>query len=355
MLDLTRSAEALHVTLRCRGGLEAVLLAELPAFVGAKLVRDAPGGVRIEGTLRGPPASLYAARTMLSFGFHLPTARTGSDPAAAVVAALTSARSLAILRRFTVGPLRYRLAFQAGGKRRATVWNVAGEAVKRAPELVNDPVQSPWEIAVYEAPGLVRLELVPGAPDPRFAYRLGDVPAASHPTIAAALVRLAGARADDVVWDPFVGSGTELCERAIAGAYASLTGSDLDEGALAVAKGNLEAAGVRDAALIQGDATQLRPGGPAPTLIVTNPPLPRRRVQRSADLGPMLDRFVEHAASVLAPGGRMVWISPFPARTRAVAIARGLSLSRALEVDMGGFAAEVQVLLKEEGRPRRGR
>ena len=37
-----------------------------------------------------------------------------------------------------------------------------------------------------------------------------------------------GARADDVVWDPFVGSGTELVERALAGPYARLLGSDTD-------------------------------------------------------------------------------------------------------------------------------
>src|SRR5262249_60017045 len=110
-------------------------------------------------------------------------------------------------------PLRFRLAFRAGGKRRAAVWRVAEEVSRRAPELVNDPTASPWTAEVLEAPGLVRIELVPEIADPRFAYRAGDVPAASHPTIAAALVRVAGARHDDVVWDPFVGSGTELCER----------------------------------------------------------------------------------------------------------------------------------------------
>jgi hypothetical protein len=63
----------------------------------------------------------------------------------------------------------------------------------------------------------------------------------------------------------------------------------------------------------------------------------------------MLDRFLQHAARVLAPGGRIAWISPFPERTRAVALARGLALVRAIEVDMGGFAAEMQVLRKVAG------
>jgi len=344
-LDLTRTTQSLVVALRCRAGLEPILMAELPPALGAKVVREPTGSARVEGTLRGAPASLFAARTMLSFGFPLPAVRAEGDPAAAVIAALTAPRALVILRRFTVGPIRYRLAFPAGGKRRATVWRVAEEAAARVPDLVNDPVDSPWEVVVHEGPGAVRVELCPNVPDPRFAYRRADVPAASHPTIAAALVRAAGVRPDDVVWDPFVGAGLELCERALAGPYVRLTGSDLDEAALAAARANLEAAGARDFALLQGDATELRPSGPRPTLIVTNPPL-GRRVQRSAELGPMLDRFVEHAAAVLSPGGRLVWISPFPERTRGVAAARGLSLSSALRVDMGGFAGELEVLEK---------
>ena len=198
---------------------------------------------------------------------------------------------------------------------------------------------------MYEAPRLVRVELVPGLVDPRFAYRTGDVAAASHPTLAAALARVAGVRDDDVVWDPFVGSGLELCERALAGPYRALVGSDLDEAALEAARGNLEAAGVRGATLLRGDASTLAPPGPRPTLIITNPPL-GRRVQRSAALAPLLDRFIAHAARLLAPGGRMVWISPFPERTRAAAEARGLRVVRARMVDMGGFTAELEELSK---------
>ena len=158
-------------------------------------------------------------------------------------------------------------------------------------------------------------------------------------------MRIAGAHPDDAVWDPFVGSGTELCERALAGPYRSLVGSDMEPRALQIARVNLEAAGVRDALLVQGDAVTRRPPGPPPTRIITNPPL-GRRVQRASALGPMLDRFLVHAADVLAPGGRIVWISPFPRRTREFAATRGLALIEAREVDMGGFTAEMQVLEK---------
>src|SRR5262249_36152420 len=153
-----------------------------------------------------------------------------------------------------------------------------------------------------------------------------------------------GPRGHDVVWDPFVGSGVELCERALSGPYRRLVGSDLDAAALAVARENLATLDARDVTLIQGDATRLRPPGPPITLIVTNPPL-GRRVQRGAALGPVLDRFVAHAARSLATGGRLAWISPFPARTREVAASSGLTLARSLEVDMGGFTAEMQLFV----------
>ena len=336
-----------QVSLYARTGLEEVLLAELGAEGGARIVRDPPGWPRVVVTLRGSPIDLYrAARTFHTLTFPLEPVRfSGGDSAEAIVASLVSPRARAILGRFTEGPLRFRLAFRGGGKRRAAVWRVASEVSTRAPELVNDPTESPWQAEVHEGLGIVRVELRPAIDDPRFEYREGDVPAASHPTIAAALARVAGAREDDVVWDPFVGSGTELVERAKLGPYWRLMGSDIDPRALAIARKNLEAAGVRDALLIEGDASKLRTPGPLPTLIVSNPPL-GRRVQRGSALAPLLDRFVAHAAGVLAPGGRLVWMSPFPRRTEEMAVKKGLALMEAREVDMGGFSAEMQVLVK---------
>ena len=341
-----RASPPVRVVLRCRSGLEEILQDELPPELDPRIRRNPPEGRCVEVMLQGAPIDLFAARTFLSLGFPLePVHVEGGDVGAAVVASLTSPAALAVLRHWTEGPLRFRLSLRAGGKRRSEVWRVAAEVSERVPDLVNDPTGSPWEAEVYEARGVLRVELVPAIADPRFTYRKGDVPAASHPTIAAALVRVAGVRPDDVVWDPFVGSGTELCERAFAGKYDRLMGSDLEPRALEVARGNLEAAGVKDVVLLEGNAATLRPPGPAPTLIITNPPL-GRRVQRSAALGPTLDRFVSNVADVMAKGGRLVWISPFPGRTRDIGAARGLTLKLAREVDMGGFAAEMQVMVK---------
>ncbi|WP_437586599.1 HEAT repeat domain-containing protein [Sorangium sp. So ce1000] len=351
----------LRVAVRCRRGLEAILAEELAALdagaAGGALVpelRSEPcGGTRVEAVLSGRLDALFGARTMLSFAFPLPLRKLdqGADLAAAVAERLLSREAREILRRFTLGAIRYRIDWAGGGKRRAAVFRAAAAVEAEAPELVNDPTQSTWDVVVYEGAGRVRVELAPRLPDPRFAYRRGDVPAASHPTIAAALARIAGVRGDDVVWDPFVGSGLELCERALLGPYRRLVGSDRDPRALQIARENLDAAGARGAELLQRDAHGPPPPGEAPTLILTNPPL-GRRVERTGDLDAMLDRFVEGAARALAPGGRMVWISPFPERTEAIARRSGLRPEALLRVDMGGFDAQIQSFHKEALRPR---
>lgn len=345
------------VAARCRAGLEAVLLDELAGIGEGKpsIRSDEPGGARVELVISGPLGGLLAARTALSFALPLPErAIEGADGLAdAVAERLLSREAGELLRGLTVGAIRYRIAWAGGGKRRAAIWRAAAAVEAGAPDLINDPTRSTWDAVVYEGAGRVRVELAPRLPDARFAYRRGDVPAASHPTIAAALARIAGARAEDVVWDPFVGSGMELCERALLGPYRRLVGSDLDRAALARARENLAAAGAR-AELHQRDAGAGMPGsGGAPTLIVTNPPM-GRRVHRAGDLAGMLERFVEVAAGALAPGGRLVWISPFPARTREAARRSGLRPEVFQRVDMGGFDAEIQAFRKGGAGPGRG-
>jgi predicted RNA methylase len=352
--DPTRPAPSpIPVALRCRRGLEEILLGELDPALKPRVALDNISGSRVEVSLSGAPDRLLKARTLLSIGFPLPDRRiAGTDAAVpALIDALSSEQAALILTRWTAGPPRYRIAWASGGKRRAAVWRVAEEVSRRRPELVNDPTESSWQAVVYEGPKLLRVELVPRFEDQRFAYRRGDVPAASHPTIAAALVRVAGVRADDVVWDPFVGSGVELCERALAGEYRALLGSDRDAAALEVARANLAAAGASKVELHRLDARDRPLFKARPTLIITNPPL-GRRVHRSSDLGELLDLFLQRAAEILAPGGRLVWVSPFPERTARSAASLGLDLFYSQLVDMGGFDAQIQGFGKgnEKGR-----
>ena len=331
----------------CRPGLEDILIASLdPAWAPAVL---APGRVLMRSA--GPLRALGRARTLMTLGFPLARVRIAAGPdalVAALTAALTGAEARQIFETWSKGQVRYRLAWARGGHRRAVVWRVAEAVARVRPELVNDPTASPWEVVVDDGGGNLQVELRPRWDDQRFAYRVGDVPAASHPTIAAALAQLAGVRADDVVWDPFVGSGLELVERGLLGPHARLVGTDLDPKALQTATANLAAAGLAGKAeLVEADATTHDPGGV--TLVITNPPM-GRRVQRG-DVAPLLTSFLAHVGRVLAPGGRLVWISPLPRVTQPAARQAGLVCRRAEPLDMGGFTAQLEVWLRPAGRP----
>ncbi|HLK39266.1 MAG TPA: HEAT repeat domain-containing protein [Polyangiaceae bacterium] len=335
-----RAAAALAVEVLARRGVEDLLAEELSAVQGVDEVRVAGPG-RVTARLVGPMEVLFRARTMLSFRFPIepePLSEPGGL-GAAVARAATGETARAVFATWSPASTRYRIAWAQGGHRRAETWSIARAIAARAPALVNDPTASTWELVVSTQERRAAVALAPRAlDDPRFAWRRQDVPAASHPTLAAALARVAGASANDVVWDPFVGSGAELIERALLGPYASLRGGDVDPRALSAARANVETARL-PIVLEAADALSRRPTGV--TLVITNPPM-GRRASRQAGLAEMLDAFVTHAASVLEGGGRLVWIAPWPDRSRAAAARAELRLEWARTVDMGGFEAEMQ-------------
>jgi hypothetical protein len=330
--------EPLTVLARCRAGLSELLLSELAPLGRAR--RLSPGVVELR--FGGSLAELFRARTALEWGVRIPLA-AAPDLATAVARALVADDARRTFAAWTRGLPRFRVELAGGGPRRAESWAIARAVRALTADLSNDPRGASWEVVVEPRSPDPHLVLVPrGFDDPRFAYRRRDVPAASHPTVAAALARTAGVKHDDVVWDPFVGSGLELVERARLGPCARLVGTDIDERALEAARENLDAAGVR-AKLELADATAHRETGV--TLILTNPPM-GRRVARERDLAKLFEAFLRHAARTLIPGGRLVWLSPLPAVTRDLAARLGLKEQAGPPVDMGGFEAELQTLIK---------
>jgi hypothetical protein len=321
---------------RCRAGISALLAGELAPLGPARELSPS----LVELPFAGSLGELLVARTALEFGVRVELPVNESNLPAAVATALATPAAQGTLAAWSEGTPRYRLSFSEGGHQRALLLRIALAVSKALPGLVNDSRDASWEVVVVRKSQHPHLVLVPRAfDDSRFAYRKRDVRAASHPTLAAALARAAGARATDVVWDPFVGSGLELIERARLGPVRRLLGSDIDPSALAAARENLAAANVR-AELREGDALRFRP--PDVTLILTNPPM-GRRLLRDSSLGNLLDAFISHAAEVLAPGGRLVWLSPMPERTRRAGAKAGLDAARVgTMVDMGGFDAELQ-------------
>ncbi len=326
------------VTLRCRRGLDRILRDEASGVVRG-LTIEAPG--LLKGTFEGPLVRLAALRVALSFGFPLEPVRVQpGDEARALTTALTSRRAKAIFAAWSPSPVRFRVAWRDGGHHRAVVWEMARHAL--AVGLLNDPSQPDWELLAWQREGQLFTELVPRAlGDVRFGYRKGDVPAASHPTVAAALARAGGVRDDDVVWDPFVGSGLELCERSLLGPYAALHGSDRDPGALAIAEANLTSAGAHPVHLAVADARAHQVAGL--TLVLSNPPL-GHRVARHDDLAPLLDAVVTSVARQLQPRGRFVWLAPFAERAAQAGARAGLEVDRQGAVDLGGIEAELQVM-----------
>lgn len=238
------------------------------------------------------------------------------------------------MRAWTDGPIRWRLGF-AHGHRRAVIWRVARDVSAAVPDLINDPTATTWDAIVDD--DARTLALAPRRlEDPRFAYRVADVPAASHPTVAAALAWLGEARPTDRVWDPFCGSGLELVERARRGPWRSLLGTDVDPTALDAARANLAAAGV-SAELAIADARHHAQA--AADLIVTNPPLGSRV---RLDAVALLIAALPNLARALAPGGRLVWITPAPRKTTPVAERLGLACLRRYPVDLGGVRGQLE-------------
>lgn len=336
------------LTLRvwCRHGLESMMLNQFNLQKDVlEILKSGVGWIDLN--LRGSPEILYKNRFFLNFGFKLPLPKFSKETEAKAIAnCLFESTTREILEKFSTAPYRIRLEHLNLGHQRALQWQTAEEISQKAKTtafpIVNDPRQADWEalIALHES----AFFLCPKTyPDPRFFYRKQDVPAASHPTLAAALAQLGGVRSDDIVWDPFVGSGSELIERHLLGPYQSLIGSDLDSKALASAKTNMECAGLLNASvqekvfLKQCDALKYEA---KVSLVLTNPPMGRRVNHHDAER--ILLEFLSRLGKILVPTGRLVWISPFPKILDPVLLRNGFSKIYSVNVDMGGFAAEMQ-------------
>ena len=318
----------LAVVLHCKPGLAGLLVDDLRDR-GIEAIAEVDHAVHV--TLSAPWATLFASRLWASAGIRVP--RPPGELVASIVAGLTAPRTRAVLAAWTRGPIRWRLELPEG-KQRAVVWNVAREVTAVAPELINDPTATTWDVRLA---GADALELLPRrATDPRFAYRVADVPAASHPTVAAALARVAEPRDGERTWDPFCGSGLELIECARL-ARVALLGTDLDDRALAAARANLDAAGLAGE-LARGDARKAEGRGDL-QLVITNPPLGSRvHVDATALLVAMLPVIARR----LAPGGRLVWITPAPRETLPVAERLGLRRTFHTPVDLGGVRGTLE-------------
>ena len=334
--------EGVTIHLRGRRGLESVVLEEVAAHGQFRFVRQSKGLVAIQAIAPFSLADLYHLRCFGTAGFAL-----GEGTLENLAGLMTSPLALRLLTTFTEGTPRYRIDFVAKGHQRGAVRELADRAYAKNPEILNDPRSALWAMDVHPGTGGEMLELRPRlSPDPRFAYRLQYIPAASHPPLAAAMARLAGKRNEEIVWDPFCGSGVELIECAVRGGVRKLFGTDRSPEAIAIAQENFAAAGI-DLAIANFHCRDFRDhasvdglGAGRVSLIITNPPMGMR--VPIPNLRELIADLYSVAATTLKPGGRLVFVNP----TRMESPDPRLKLKSRQSVDMSGFDARLEVYVK---------
>jgi 23S rRNA G2445 N2-methylase RlmL len=343
----------LRIHLRGRNGLERIVGDEVEQsqkkhgkFRVAEVHR---GRVAIIPVAPFSLAEIYAMRCFGAVGFVLGRAEGANETESmeALATVITSSLSRRLLQTFTEGAIRYRLNFVSKGHQRAAVGRLANLVYVRSPELLNDARKVTWTIDIYPNGRGHLVELRPNlTPDPRFSYRKDDVPAASHPPLAACLARLAGRIEQEVIWDPFCGSGLELIECALLGGVRSVYGTDRSAEAVGIAQNNFAAARTKSVAAkfkcsdFRDIASLQELGAEKVTLIITNPPL-GMRVQ-VADLRQLIEDLFRVAATVLKPGGRLVLVNPLAMATPHPL----LKLQFRQKVDMGGFECHMEKYFK---------
>jgi 23S rRNA G2445 N2-methylase RlmL len=335
----------IRINLRGRSGLELFVRDEVAMTRKFRVKEVHTSRVTIAPVAPFSLSDIYALRCFGTMGFVLGRVEGANegDPTEELAAVITASLSRHLLRVFTEGAIRYRLNFALKGHQRAAVARLANRVYALCPEILNDGRRVTWTIDIYPEGRGFLVELSPNlTPDPRFSYRQMDVPAASHPPLAACLARLAGDMRDDVIWDPFCGSGLELIERAFLGEVRELYGTDRSEEAVAIARKNF-AASKAEAALakfIPGDFREIASsslfGARTVSLIITNPPMGMR--VPVADLGQLIDDVFQVAAGSLRPGGRLVMVNPSSRSTPPPM----LKLQFQQKVDMGGFGCRME-------------
>lgn len=350
----------LTIILRCRTGLERLLMKELAWKIPESKTRIfAPGQVEMKNI---PSLQrLFQSRLFIDvllvkkFSHQLIEAYGRKKAALDTLVEHISAHSVSrLLSHLTEGKIRYRIhpdgfhltqlhahqTHHEGTHSQASfVQTLAQEIDRRCPNFVNDPRKSLWQIEIDPSPSPTWVGFVPkGIIDPRFLYRKHQVPASSHKTLAAALALIAELKENDTVWDPFVGAGSELAEAFLRQPSCRLIGTDVSAKALDLTRENLQFLGV-NAQLIEADATVYVPS--KTSVILTNPPM-GRRVQRGT-MKSVLSQFLRHAVTILPKYGRLVWISPAPQTHRNQLVDLRCRLTFSQTVDMGGFEGEIQV------------
>jgi tRNA (guanine6-N2)-methyltransferase len=329
--------------------------------------------------LAGVEATLRTSRTLTRLSWLLASAEVGGldDVAAAVreaPLALPDAPFAVVAERHGEHPFRSPdVAREAGA---AVIETHRARTGRRLPVDLDDPA-TVVRVQLNDDRLRVGCELTAGS-----RYRRTDLPrrhrAGLNAVIAACLVVQSGWADREHLLDPMCGAATIPVEAARAAlrrpppvqaadrldtlglrdtptaaateaavaaaaipAAPPITGLDHHPGSLEAARTNLEVAGLADAvALRHGDARD------PPSLddvgeidaVVANPPY-GVRVGRDRELAALYDAVLAALARRLAPGGRVVWLTPAHGVATRAAIAAGLVPEGRRSIGLGTFDA----------------
>ncbi|MSU63209.1 MAG: hypothetical protein EXS31_12575 [Pedosphaera sp.] len=341
--------DQLRIHLRGRGGLEGIMRDEVEEQGKFRVVDVDRGLVVITALAPFNLADIFALRCFGTVGFVLGLVKSTSEAGSieALASRIASPLAQRLFEALTEGSIRYRLDFIGKGHQRGAVRLVANRAYALCPRILNDARESPWAIDIHTTGRGDSVELRPRVtPDPRHAYRLDDVPAASHPPLAACMARLVGRMENESIWDPFCGSGLELIERTLLGGVSRVYGTDRSAEAIGITGRNFAAAQLDsvEARFVCCDFRDFARIEELPlhslTLIITNPPLGRR--VRIPNLRGLFDDLFAVAARMLQPGGRLVFTNPFHMESPQPS----LKLQSRKIVDLGGFDCQLEVYRK---------
>lgn len=181
-------------------------------------------------------------------------------------------------------------------------------------------------------------------------YKVEHQPASLRPTMAAAMVRLAGASPGDIMLDPMCGAGTILAEqielsKMRKAGRVETWGGDIQMSMLRAAASNLHRVG--PSVLCHWDARFLPLGRESVDRIVCNPPF-GKQLASLAEIGPLYKSALKECHRVLRMGGRAVFLVTEPDVLRDAIKPLHWQATRQMEVEVLGQPATISVWQKPE-------
>lgn len=181
-------------------------------------------------------------------------------------------------------------------------------------------------------------------------YKREHLPASLRPSVAAALVRLAGAGPGMVVVDPMMGAGTILAETAELARHRGISELHLwggDRERLAVQAATINLRRFRPEILARWDTRHLPLPDASVDRVICNPPF-GKQLAADENLDALYQSAVREWDRILKPGGRAVLLVGEPAPLLAAIRHVGWSAQRQDRLRLLGLPAFISVWRKRE-------